>query len=114
MASTLDVLDRHEQFKGYYIIMDNALIHTHLDIEKYIEQRGYGCIYLPPYSPELNPIEQFWSVCKSKLKREKLLKEETLTSRITEACNNIYISDLQGFCRYSVSKFNDCLEGKPL
>lgn len=114
VASTLDVLDRHEQFKGHYIVMDNAPIHTHLDIEKYIEQRGYGCVYLPPYSPELNPIEQFWSVCKSKLKREKLLKEETLTSRITEACNNIYISDLQGFCRYSVSKFNDCLEGKPL
>lgn len=114
VAATLDVLDRHEQLKGHYIVMDNAPIHTHLDIQKYIEQRGYGCIYLPPYSPELNPIEQFWSVCKSKLKRERLLKEETLSSRIAEACNNIYLSDLQGFCRYSVSKFQDCLEGKPL
>ncbi|CEG71152.1 hypothetical protein RMATCC62417_06935 [Rhizopus microsporus] len=57
VAATLDVLDRHEQFKGHYIVMDNTPIHTHLDIQKYIEQRGYGCIYLPPYSPELNPIE---------------------------------------------------------
>lgn len=94
--------------------MDNALIHTHLDIQKYIEQRGYGCIYLPPYSPELNPIEQFWSVCKNKLKREKLLKEETLSSRIAEASNSICLSDLKGFCRYSVTKFQDCLDGKPL
>ncbi|CAO3694756.1 unnamed protein product [Rhizopus stolonifer] len=40
VTATLDVLDQHEQFKGHYIVMDNALIHTHLDIQKYIEQRG--------------------------------------------------------------------------
>lgn len=114
VAATLDVLDRHEQFKGHYIVMDNVSIHTRLDIQKYIEQRGYGCIYLPPYSPELNPIKQFWSVCKSKLKRQKLLKEKTLSSRIGEACNNIFLSDLQGFCRYSVSKLQACLDGEPL
>ncbi|CEG84661.1 hypothetical protein RMATCC62417_18430 [Rhizopus microsporus] len=114
VAATLDVLDLHEQFKGHYIVMDNAPIHTHQNIQKYIEQRDYSCIYLPPYSPELNPIELFWSVCKSKLKREKLLKEETLTSIIGEACNNIYISNLQGFCRYSESRFQDCLDEKPL
>ena len=62
MAATLDVLDRHEQFKGHYIVMDNDPIHTHVDIQKFIEQRGYDYIYLPSYSPELNPIEQFWSV----------------------------------------------------
>ncbi|KAG1453846.1 hypothetical protein G6F56_007469 [Rhizopus delemar] len=114
VAATLDVFDPHEQLKGCYIVMDNAPIHTYLDIQKCIDQRSYGCIYLPPYAPELNPMEQFWSVCKSKLKRERLLKEETLLSRIAEACNNTCLSDLQGFCRYSVSKFQDCLEGKPL
>ena len=65
-----------------------------------------------PYSPELNPIEQFWSACESKL--EKLLKKETWTTRIGEACNNIYMSDLQRFCRYSESKFQGCLDEKPL
>ncbi|KAG1448381.1 hypothetical protein G6F56_008958 [Rhizopus delemar] len=106
--------DKHEQFKGNYIVMDNAPIHKNTDIRKYIEQHGYGCVYLPAYSPELNPIEQFWSVCKSKLKREKLLQEETLSSRIGEACNTILLSDLQGFCRYSAAKFEDCLNRKPM
>lgn len=92
--------------------MYNAPIHTNKDIQLYIEGRGYGYIYLPPYSPELNPIEQFWSVCKSKLKRETLLDEETLTSRIQDACNRVLLSDLQGFFRYSVSKFSDCLDHK--
>jgi transposase len=114
IASTIDVMDRHEEFKGHYIIMDNAPIHTSDNIRKFIEGRGYRCVYLPPYSPELNPIEQFWSVVKSKLKREKLLEAETLNTRITEACQNVFISDLKGFCRYSESKFETCLNKKPL
>ncbi|KAG2207889.1 hypothetical protein INT47_010873 [Mucor saturninus] len=114
IASTIDVMDRHEEFKGHYIIMDNAPIHTSDNIRKFIESRGYGCVYLPPYSPELNPIEQFWSVVKSKLKREKLLEAENLNTRITEACQNVLISDLKGFCRYSESKFETCLNKNPL
>ncbi|KAG1152122.1 hypothetical protein G6F37_000664 [Rhizopus arrhizus] len=105
-----DVMDKHELFKGHYLVMDNALINKHTDIRSYIESRGYGCVYLPPYSPELNLIEQFWSVCKSKLKREAFLEEETLTSRIKAACNNVLISDLRDFCKYSVAKLSDCLE----
>lgn len=76
VAATLDELDKHEKFKGYCIVIDNAPIHTHLDVKTYIKERGYGRVYLPPYSSELNPIEQFWSVCKSKLKR-KTFKRDT-------------------------------------
>lgn len=105
LSSTMDVLDRHEEFKGNYIVMDNAPIHLHDDIRKHIENRGYRCLYLPAYSPELNPIEQFWSVCKSKLKREQLLEEEILTNRIQMACNQVLVSDLKGFCKYSIARF---------
>ena len=63
--------NKHGEFKRNYIVMDNDPIHTAEDIEKYIVRHGYGCVYLPPYSPELNPIEQFWSVVKGKLRRAK-------------------------------------------
>ncbi|CEP15945.1 hypothetical protein [Parasitella parasitica] len=63
-------MNQYEEFRGHYLIMDNCPIHNHVDIRKYIESHGgYECVYLPPYSPELNPIEQFWSVCKSKIER---------------------------------------------
>lgn len=114
IAKTLDILDKHPQFKGHYLIMDNAPIHTNEDIRKHVESRGYGCVYLPSYSPELNPIEQFWSVVKSKLKRVKLLEEEHLTGRIQDANNQVLYSDLEGFCRYSDSKFLVCLIREPL
>ncbi|KAG1179506.1 hypothetical protein G6F70_007714 [Rhizopus microsporus] len=92
VASTIDVLDQHEQFKDCYILMDNCPIHNSEDIPRYVVKRGYRYVYLPPYSPELNPIEQFWSVVKSKLKTEKLLLTETLTSRISDACNGVLYS----------------------
>ncbi|KAK4510120.1 ribosomal protein S5 [Mucor velutinosus] len=114
IAKTIDIMDQHEQFKDFYLVMDNAPIHTAKDIERYIIQRGYRCVYLPPYSPELNPIEQFWHVVKSKLKRERLLKTETLSTRITDACNDVLYSDLEGSARYSVKKFDVCLAKEPL
>ncbi|KAG0746552.1 hypothetical protein G6F57_008573 [Rhizopus arrhizus] len=70
IASTLDVVDRYEEFRDHYLVMNNAPIHQDIDIQKYIEHRGYRCVYLSPYSPELNPTEQFWSMCKNKFKRE--------------------------------------------
>ncbi|KAG1437883.1 hypothetical protein G6F56_012885 [Rhizopus delemar] len=56
---SLNVMDKHEIFKGHCLDMDNATIHKHTAVRQYIENSGYGCVYLPPYSPELNPIEQF-------------------------------------------------------
>ncbi|KAG1141032.1 hypothetical protein G6F37_008599 [Rhizopus arrhizus] len=71
-----------------------------------IESRGYRCAYLPSYSPEFNPIEQLWSVVKSKVKRNKFLETETLMTRISETSNSLKLSDFEGFVRHS----HKCLE----
>jgi transposase len=114
LEGTMDELGKLQHMQNCYLIMDNAPIHTRKSIEEYINQRKYRCIYLPPYSPELNPIEQFWSVAKSKLKRCALLHQETLSSRITEACNDISISYLRGFINHSVKRFDDCVNKIPM
>ncbi|KAL1928022.1 hypothetical protein VTP01DRAFT_3427 [Rhizomucor pusillus] len=66
LKDTSDEMDKYPQMKGHYQVLDNASIHKAEDIAKYIMSRVYLCAYLPSYSPELNPIEQFWSVAKSK------------------------------------------------
>ncbi|KAL7313071.1 hypothetical protein PS15m_012337 [Mucor circinelloides] len=56
LSDTMDEMDKHPDiFKDNYLIMDNAPIHTNDDMKLFIESRGYRCVYLPPYSPELNP-----------------------------------------------------------
>jgi transposase len=53
--------------------MDNAPVHHGGRIEKICAKAGVLLIYLPPYSPEMNPIEKFFSVLKSQLKRCQIL-----------------------------------------
>ncbi|KAL1926512.1 hypothetical protein VTP01DRAFT_5633 [Rhizomucor pusillus] len=89
LKATMDEMDQYPHMKGHYLAMDNAPIHTSEDIAKYVESRGFRCAYLPSYSPELNPIEQFWSLLKSKVKRNKFLEKETLMTRIREASNSL-------------------------
>lgn len=51
------------------IVMDNCPIHKHPDIRELIESRGMRCEFLPPYSPDLNPIELAFSAMKYHLRR---------------------------------------------
>lgn len=104
----LDVMDEDATMKGYYLVMDNASIHKFIPMQRKIESRGYKVMYLPPYSSELNPIQQFWSLVKHKLKKETLLQNETLTTRISDACNAVLISDLTGFVGHSKDQIDKC------
>ncbi|KAG1139476.1 hypothetical protein G6F38_009802 [Rhizopus arrhizus] len=83
IQKTMDEMDCIPEMKGYYIVMDNAPIHIPNEIDTMVTERGYKCIYLPPYSPELNPIEQFWSIVKNKVKRSQFQTKEDLSTRIS-------------------------------
>lgn len=54
---------------GDYVILDNASIHKGNEIYDIAEEFGINIIYLPPYSPDLNPIEKVWAHFKNILRR---------------------------------------------
>ena len=51
------------------IVLDNAAFHRKVRLCFIAENYGHRIIFLPPYSPELNPIENFWAWLKSKLRK---------------------------------------------
>lgn len=53
------------------IVMDNATFHKRLDMQKIVQDNHHILLYLPPYSPDLNPIEHKWAQAKSIRKKEK-------------------------------------------
>ena len=55
--------------KHSVLVMDNARIHHNEDLVAAVEDIGCKILYLPPYSPDLNPIETAFSALKSWLKR---------------------------------------------
>lgn len=60
---------------GSIVILDNARFHTASDIEILLAKKGCTVHFLPPYSPDLNPIEEYWSPIKNDL-RKKFMKDQ--------------------------------------
>ena len=59
------------------IVMDNATFHKRKDMIEAIEEKGHTLEFLPPYSPDLNPIEHKWFVAKAFRKRNKVSVADT-------------------------------------
>lgn len=53
---------------GYTVILDNARFHQSAKTVELIESAGCKILFLPPYSPDLNPIEEWWAILKAKIK----------------------------------------------
>lgn len=51
------------------IVMDNAAFHKNEDLKTIIKKSGHTIEYLPPYSPDLNPIEAKWFQAKARRKQ---------------------------------------------
>ncbi|KAG1082941.1 hypothetical protein G6F42_022387 [Rhizopus arrhizus] len=114
ISDTMDIVDEFPYMKAAHIVMNNAPIHSIQLVDPVIIERDYIPIYLPPYSPELNPIGVFWKVLKDKVRRTPLTSAETLSSRITEGDENVPFEHLQNFVQHSIDYFPRCLNKEPL
>lgn len=63
---------------GMSVVIDNASFHKSAKIKKMIEDAGCQLIFLPPYSPDLNPIEHYWHKIKTKIRKLMRDAKETL------------------------------------
>lgn len=79
MNELLEIMDTNEGLKGGCLVVDNSTIHKSHSMIRKIEGSGYRVMHLPPYSPELNAIENFWALVKRKMKRENLMTQETIS-----------------------------------
>lgn len=69
---------------GYTIIMDNAAFHKSELTKILLEDSGCQLLFLPPYSPDFNPIEKFWANFKAKI-RKIISGFSTLAEAVDEA-----------------------------
>ena len=74
---------------GDVVVLDNLSAHKVTGIRELIESRGAQLLYLPPYSPDLNPIEKAWSKFKKYLRDAKARTKEALDQAVTEALKTI-------------------------
>jgi len=85
---------------GQVVIMDNLSAHKGERIRKLIEGRECELLYLPHYSPDLNPIEQAFSKLKGLLRGAGVRTREALIEAMGTALPEINARDASGFFRH--------------
>ena len=88
-----------ELVPGDVVVMDNLKVHDQLEVRRAIEARGAIARFLPPYSPDLNPIEEAWSKLKALLRARAPRTLAEVYNACDEALPQITPSDIDGwFC----------------
>lgn len=86
---------------GDTVILDNLSRHKVAGVEAAIIARGARVRFLPPYSPDLNPIEKLFSKLKARLRKAAARDRETLWKEIGELLNTVSANECTNF-------FNSC------
>lgn len=92
--------------RGDILVMDNLSAHTGETIRHLIEAQGVRLEFLPPYSPDFNPIELCWSKVKTALRAAKARTLDALVEAVAEALHSISFTDIQNWfahCGYTLS-----------
>jgi len=92
--------------RGDIVLMDNLSAHTGETIRQLIEARGARLEFLPPYSPDFNPIELCWSKVKAALRAAKARTFDALLEALAKALRSISLTDIQDWfahCGYVLS-----------
>ncbi len=74
---------------GQVVVMDNLAAHKVSGVRERIAAVGAELLYLPPYSPDFNPIEQAWSKLKQHLRSAKSRTVEVLEEAVAQALQTI-------------------------
>jgi transposase len=84
---------------GDVVVMDNLSTHKHAAARRLIEAAQARILDLPPYSPDLNPIEKMWSKIKALLRAARARTFKALIAAVSKALKQITIEDALGWIK---------------
>jgi transposase len=82
---------------GQVVVMDNLTAHKGERVRELIEEQGCELLYLPPYSPDFNPIEEAFAKIKALLRRAAARSREALVQTMGAALDAVTAQDAHGF-----------------
>jgi len=89
---------------GDVVVLDNLSVHKSAEAKALIESAGAEVRFLPPYHPELNPIELAWNKLKTSLRRIQARCTKTLDQAIVTAVDEITPNDVANWFKHSLLK----------
>lgn len=98
MINFFQELEKQSKATRIHIILDNARAHKNHKLDEYLKNSKIQLHYLPPYSPNLNPIERLW----------KIVREQTLYNRYYPTFSE-FAESVRGFLNDKVHNMKDLL-----
>lgn len=86
---------------GQAVVLDNLRSHHAAEIKALAKAAKVPLIYLPPYSPDLNPIEEAWSKFKAWLRKSRARVADALKSAVDGALDRITPKDVLGWTKHA-------------
>jgi transposase len=91
--------------RGDIVVADNLSAHKCTGARTYLEARGIQLVFLPPYSPDFNPIELCWAKVKTALRAAKARTWEALVEALAKALRSVRPDDVKAWfahCGYAL------------
>jgi transposase len=85
---------------GDIVVMDNLRAHKAVGVQQAMARRGARLLYLPPYSPDLSPIEPCWSKVKTALRKAKARTRAALDTAIAGVMVAVSLADARGWFKH--------------
>lgn len=86
---------------GQVVILDRLSVHRRKEVRDAVEAKGCDVLFLPPYSPDLNPIELAFSKLKEFVRRVEARTREALDGALAAALKTILLQDVIGWFRHA-------------
>ena len=99
-----EICDRMDQERrgNAIFVVDNASIHGNPSLRQMLNQRGHVLMFLPPYSPFLNPIENLFSKWKESIRSLRVVTEDELIGALSASVQTITRQDCNSYYRHIV------------
>lgn len=85
---------------GQVVVMDNLTAHKGERVRELIADKGCELLYLPPYSPDFNPIEEAFAKLKALLRKAEARSREVLIEAMGRALEKLTARDARGFLEH--------------
>jgi len=87
--------------RGDVVVLDNLAAHKQGSVIAAIRAAGGDVLFLPPYSPEYNPIEQAWAKLKEIVRRRSTLTREAFDAALSAAMDEISVGDIRAWAQHA-------------
>ena len=81
--------------------MDNLSVHKDAEVIRTIRDAGADVLFLPPYSPEFNPIEKVWAKLKAIIRRADTLTREAFDKALATAMHAITLDEMRSWIQHA-------------